>query len=71
MIVEILLNDMGTLGIISVFPMIYLQSLCAHKYVWIQYFKLLFKLDEQTTQWIIMIACLEFLFPLFLKKIVV
>ena len=27
MIVEILLNNMGTLGIISVFPMIYLQSL--------------------------------------------
>ena len=26
-IVEILLNDMGTLGIISAFPMIYLQSL--------------------------------------------
>ena len=26
-IVEILLNDMGTLGIISVFSMIYLQSL--------------------------------------------
>ena len=24
-----------------------------HKYVWIQCFKLLFKLDEQTTQWII------------------
>ena len=27
MIVEILLNNMDTLGIISVFPMIYLQSL--------------------------------------------
>ena len=26
-IVEILLNDMGTIGIISVFPGIYLQSL--------------------------------------------
>ena len=39
-----------------------------HKYVCIQCFKLLFKLDKQTTQWFIMIACLEFMFSLFLKK---
>ena len=40
MIVEILLNGMGTLGIISVFPIIHLQSQDTHKYVCIQYFKL-------------------------------
>ena len=52
MIVEILLNNMGTLGIISVSPMIYLQSLW-YTYVGIKCFKLLFQLDEQTTQCII------------------
>ena len=69
MIVEILLNNMCTLSIISVFTMIYLKPMIRKKYVYIQYFKLLFKLNEQIAQMIIWPAWnLRFIY---LKKIVV